>query len=360
MSGEALPIRSIRIAAADLRELQQDAWSKQMKPVQLELEGSSYKAQFGYRGGHTRGYRKKSYEVRINGGRILHWNAEYDDPSMMRNALSFYFFNKIGVLAPKTKHFWLIINGEPQGVYLEIESVDELFFRERGRSWKSIIYAVNDSANFSLIDPITKSAKTDLFDGYEVVSGGAGTKTRLRTFLASIHKLPRQKLQPYLARRLDIDQYLLWLAGAVLTGNYDGFDQNYALYEHGGTGKYRILPWDYEGTWGRNCYGKPCGSNLVRLEGYNHLTQAVLSYSAYRQQYKKVMTSLLRDAFTTDELVPVIQQMHSHIDSAIRHDHTRGSSYATFASEPAFMRQYISERRDILKTALQEWKPNKG
>ena len=82
------------------------------------------------------------------------------------------------------------------------------------------------------------------------------TEQRLVRFVPNINRLPGQPLRTYMAKRLDISVYLKWLAGAVLTGNYDGFDQNYALYEHTSTGKYRIIPWDYEGTWGRNCYGK--------------------------------------------------------------------------------------------------------
>ena len=45
--------------------------------------------------------------------------------------IAFYFFNKIGVPSPQTNHFWLIINGLPQGVYLEIEAVDQLLAEER-------------------------------------------------------------------------------------------------------------------------------------------------------------------------------------------------------------------------------------
>src|SRR4029453_8531060 len=102
MGTETLPARTIRINASDLQEIKSNAWGRAFKPAELELDGRTYKAEFGLRGGHTRNYSKKSYEVRLEDGRTLHWNAEYDDPSMMRNALSFQFFNKIGVPSPET------------------------------------------------------------------------------------------------------------------------------------------------------------------------------------------------------------------------------------------------------------------
>ncbi|WP_424767256.1 CotH kinase family protein [Paenibacillus sp. sgz302251] len=355
MATTTLPVRSIRIDDFDLQEIQANAWGREFKPAELEAEGQSFKAELGLRGGHTRNYSKKSYEIRLKDGRTFHWNAEYDDPSMMRNALSFYFFNKIGVPSPETDHFWLIINDVPQGVYLEIEAVDRLFFAKRRINYRSLFYAVNDSADFSLIDPLSKNSKSSLFDGYELMHGKSGSKKKLVSFVRNLNTMSGKNLVSFTARRLDISQYLLWLAGAVLTGNYDGFDQNYALYEHQTSGKYRIIPWDYEGTWGRNCYGKPCGSDLVRFQGYNNLTKKLFMFSACRRQYQSIMRGLLQASFTVQKLEPIIEDMFLRLSPAIRNDYTRKASYDSFLSEPAFIRNYIVERRQIIKQSLREW-----
>ncbi|OBZ12283.1 CotH kinase family protein [Bacillus sp. FJAT-26390] len=355
MATETLPARTIRINVSDLQEIKSNAWGRDFKPAELEMDGQTYKAEFGLRGGHTRNYSKKSYEVRLEGGKTLHWNAEYDDPSMMRNALSFYFFNKIGVPSPETNHFWLIINGVPEGVYLEIEAVDRLFFEKRGIGYRSLLYAVNDSADFSLTDPISKDKKPSLFDGYELMKGKKGTKSRLVSFVRNLNRMSGKNLGVHTAKRLDVNQYLKWLAGAVLTGNYDGFDQNYALYEHLSSRKYRVIPWDYEGTWGRNCYGKPCGSDLVRLQGYNKLTEKLFTFPACRRKYRSIVKKLLQNDFTVEQLEPVISQMHVELSPAIRSDYTRKASYDTFLSEPAFIHNYIQERREILHQSLREW-----
>lgn len=355
MVSETLPTRSIRIDASHLQEIQQNAWGQDFKPAELQMDGQICSAELGLRGGHTRNYSKKSYEVHIEDGKTLHWNAEYDDPSMMRNALSFYFFNEIGVPSPHTKHFWLIINDIPQGVYLEIEAVDQLFFKKRKISNVSLLYAVNDSADFSLTDPNSKLNKPSLFDGYELRQGKKGTKSKLVSFVRNINQMSGKKLNVHTARRLDVSHYLLWLAGAVMTGNYDGFDQNYALYEHRESGKYRIIPWDYEGTWGRNCYGKPCGSNLVRLQGYNKLTEKLFTFPTCRRKYRSIVINLLSSTFTVEKLEPVISQMHVRLSPAIRGDYTRKASYDTFLTEPSFIHNYIEERREILQQSLREW-----
>ncbi|MFC4810779.1 CotH kinase family protein [Paenibacillus sp. GCM10023250] len=357
MSGEGLPTRKITIDEADLRRLQADVWSNEFAPVKLEMDGVTMDAQLRFRGGHTRSYPKKSYEIHYGASGILHWNAEFDDPSMIRNALSFHFFNMMGLPAPRTQHMWLEWNGYPHGVYLEIESVDRTFFRKRKLGSRALVYAVNDKANFSLLDPDSDAVKASLLDGYRVMHGNvARTEKRLARFVRGINRLPRRSLKTFLAKRLDVTVYLKWLAGAVLTGNYDGFDQNYALYEHASTGKYRIIPWDYEGTWGRNCYGRLCGSDLVDVKGYNALTRKVLSYKACRIAYRKLLRKLLETKFTQSAIEPVIERMYEQLTPAIRDDFTRKWPFRSFEEEPELFRSYIEERRAIIYEALNTWK----
>lgn len=355
MSTVSLPARSIQIDFDDLNDLQLNSWSNKFYPATLQLGDKIYRVQIGIRGGHTRNYEKKSYDIKMDGGKTLHWNAEYDDPSMVRNALSFHFLNKIGLHSPLTNHIWLFINGKPQGVYLEIESVDKYFFARRGIRYRSLLYAVNDSADFSLIDPETKGRKKSLLDGYEIVRGPKGTRTKLVRFVKNLNLLSGKRLAAHTARTLDVDQYLLWLAGAVLTGNYDGFDQNYALYEHTDSCKYRIIPWDYEGTWGRNCYGKSCGSDLVDVRGYNRLTAKLLSFPSSRKKYTDLLSDLLLKEFTVDSIDPVVAAMYKRLMPAIYNDRTRKHSFETFQREPAFIRNYIRERRNIVKSELRNW-----
>ncbi|QHT62657.1 spore coat protein CotH [Paenibacillus lycopersici] len=355
MSGEGLPTRKITIDEDDLRRLQADVWSNEFAPVKLELNGKTMDAKLRFRGGHTRNYPKKSYEIHYGDNGILHWNAEFDDPSMIRNALSFRFFNMMGVPAPRTKHMWLEWNGYPHGVYLEIESVDSAFFRRRSIGSKSLIYAVNDKANFGLIDPETDERKQTLLEGYRVMKGNANTEKRLIRFVGSINRLRKSSLRSLLVNRLDVTVYLKWLAGAVLTGNYDGFDQNYALYEHASTGKYRIIPWDYEGTWGRNCYGKLCGSDLVDVKGYNMLTRKLLAFKPYRQAYRKILAAMLESKFTLDAIEPEIDSLYERITPAIRDDFTRKWPFHSFEDEPELFRSYIRERRAIIKEELRTW-----
>lgn len=168
---------------------------------------------------------KKSYEVVLDNGTTFQWNAEYDDPSMLRNALSFHYFNTIGVEAPKTRHCKVEWNGQPLGMYLEIESFDRIFFESRGLDCRSIHYAVHDSANFRSTDPITRKRKKSWYEGYELKLGKKSGPQPPDSFYkkaASNQGTGNEKPSAGAAGYAAVFK----MAGrSVLTGNYDGFDQ---------------------------------------------------------------------------------------------------------------------------------------
>ncbi|MBO9610846.1 MAG: CotH kinase family protein [Paenibacillaceae bacterium] len=346
-----LPAVHIVIRSAQWAELERNVWSDKFVDAALLAWGKPEAIRLRYRGGHTRDYPKRSYEV-VRAGRSVHYNAEYDDPSMIRNSLSFLFFRYMGVPAPRTRHVQLFINGNHRGVYLEIEAVDRHFFRSRGLSCQSIVYAVNENADFSLSNSRSGKRKSSLFAGYEHKLGTEADRARLIRFIAAINRLPPSGRLPYIRANLDIENYLRWLAGAVFTGNYDGFDQNYALYRSRIARVYRIVPWDYEGTWGRNCFGKPCGSGLVRITGYNRLTELLLAIKPVRKRYKQILQMGLSGPFTPARLHPAIDRLHGSITAAISRDTERQWPLSVFKDEPRFIRNYIAERRRLISRAI--------
>ena len=145
---------------------------------------------------------------------------------------------------------------------------------------------------------------------------------------------------------MDTELYFNWLAGAVLTGNYDGFEQNYALYEQAGTMKYGIAPWDYEGTWGRNCYGKPCSADLVRIQGYNGLTRRLLGFKDWKKQYAETLERILASEFTAEKIGPAADALLERISVAVRQDASRAGTLEAFRSEGAYIRAYVKKRRE--------------
>ena len=352
-----LPVRAIRLSDEASRDMEKNLWNDRYVPGRMSTNGVTTSVSVRYRGGHTRSYPKKSYEV-VRKNQAFHYNAEYDDPSMIRNALSFAFFPMIGVPAPRTKHVLLTVNGESKGVYLEIEGVEKLFFSKRKLGASSLFYAINNRADFGLISSESDRPKRSLLAGYEHRFGLSGEKAKLSSFIKGLNTLNGSQAEAFIRSRLDVDNYLRWLAGAVLTGNYDGFEQNYAIYRSSKTGKLRMIPWDYEGTWGRNCYGRIVESDLVKVEGYNVLTNKLLGFPSIRRQYRTILQQALNGPFTEKRLMPVAEKMMEKIAPYMKKDGSRKWLYQEFIGEPFIIRNYIRERREIVKERMYDLKGN--
>lgn len=353
-----LPTYSLFIKPQDLRQLRSDIWSNEHIPAKLKVGHSTYHIEIAYRGALTRDLPKKSFHINFvkpgtfQGGREIHLNAEYLDPSLIRNKLSLDFFKSLGVLSPEAKYVLLSLNGTVLGIYLQLESVDDLFLKKRGLPQGPIIYAHNDDANFSFLDPDTEEIKESLFDGYKLKCGQEADEDRLCEMIYKINTLSRSDFSQEIRRYMDIENYLRWLAGVVCTQNYDGFIQNYALYANPTTNLYEMIPWDYDGTWGRDCHGQMMEPDYFPIQGANTLTARLLDIEEFRHRYRNLLEEILATLFTPEFLEPQITANYQLLRPHIRQDPHKRKAVAKFEAEPSFILDFISKRNSYLKNQL--------
>ncbi|RDU35363.1 spore coat protein [Neobacillus piezotolerans] len=352
-----LPTFDIFIKPIDFRELKSDLWNDDPVPASLKINKKRVEIDLSYRGSHIREFIKKSYHISLfnfKGLNELHLNAEYKDPSLIRNKLSLDFFTSIGCLSPSSKHVFLSINGKAEGVYLQLESVDHNFLKKRNLPHGPIFYAINDDANFSLVSPIDNKAKTELYAGYERKTGLKSDSLILAEFIYLLNTTGKQEFETTIPSWLDIKQYFKWLAGVVCTQNYDGFVHNYALYRNEGTGLYEILPWDYDATWGRDINGLKMRYDYLRIEGFNTLTARLLDIDKFRKQYKEIMRGILDENFTVEAIEPQIHHLHSTIRPYLTQDPYVQDRIDIFDKEPDFILQFLKDRQNYLRKHLKD------
>ncbi|MDP4087355.1 MAG: CotH kinase family protein [Bacillota bacterium] len=346
------------IHPADLKELKSDIWCEEPLPAQLKISGKKLGIDINYRGSHIRNYKKKSYEItfskpnKYRGAKTIHLNAEYRDPSFIRNKLSFDFFSDIGNLSPESRHVFLKLNGQTEGVYLEIESVDGQFLGKRKLPDGAIFYAVDGDANFSLISDLDKETKKTLGLGYEKKVGRFEDELLLQEMIYKINTISRVEFEKEIQRYVNVEQYLRWMAGVVLTQNYDGFVHNYSLYKNGITEQFEVIPWDYDATWGRDVNGKEMEANYVPIVGFNTLTARILDIAGFRNRYKNLISTIMDNQFTVEYLKPKIESMVNLIKPYVLMDPYKKEEIQLFDQEPEFIFTYIENRRSYLKSKL--------
>lgn len=360
MDHPKIPSYSIYIHPEDLKLLRGDIWCDDPVGAKLKVGKKKYDIDLVYRGDYIRKLKKKSYTLSLikPGSSVpetdIHLNAEFMDPSLMRNKLSLDFFANIGVISPNSQHVTLKINGMNQGVYLQLESVDEQFLRKRGLPDGAIYYAINDNANFSLISPFDKDVKKSLDKGYERKYGADGDDEYLQEFIYHLNLTPHHQLEQDIARYVDIDQYLKWLAGIVCTQNFDGFIHNYSLYKNGETNLFEIIPWDYDATWGRDVHGDIMEYDYVPIEGYNTLTARILEIPSFRKRYREIIGQIIEEQFTVQYMGPEIEALYERLRPYVLLDPFKKKDIDQFDKEPEIIKQFIVDRGQYLKEHLSD------
>ncbi|MCQ6280338.1 CotH kinase family protein [Bacillus sp. EB600] len=353
-----VPKYDIYIHPMDLKELKSDIWIDEPVPASFKTGKKRYEIDIAYRGSHIRKFKKKSYHVTFykpktfGNANEIHLNAEYKDPSLIRNKISLDFFTDIGTLSPASHHVQISINGKYEGIYLQLESVDDNFLKKRSLPKGAIFYAIDDDANFSLMSPIDKSTKKQLDSGYERKCGNVNDSFHLANFIFELNTTPRNEYERIISNHLNVEKYLRWLAGVVCTQNYDGFVHNYALYRNEETNLFEVIPWDYDATWGRDIHGEMMEYDYVRMEGFNTLTARLLDIPNFRKMYSTILASILENQFTTDFMAPKIELLHNLLRPCVLQDPYIQHKIDRFDSEPEFIFQFIKDRNRFLLEKL--------
>ncbi|MGX9135182.1 CotH kinase family protein [Rummeliibacillus sp. JY-2-4R] len=352
-----IPSYFLKIEDEELNTLRKNLFNDYTVPATLKVENTSYPIEIGYRGSYTRKFRKRSYTIDFEeesfyGASKIHLNAEYRDPSLIRNKLSLDFFQDLGVLSPDSQHINLYRNGILKGVYLQLESVDDMFLKKRGLPSGPIYYAVNNDANFSLTRE--DKPKKSRLSGYYQAAGKKSDNELLREFITTINTTPTSEFPDMITQYLHLDKFFSWQAGAVCTMNNDGFTHNYALYRNSETGLFEILPWDYDATWGRKVSGGLMEHTYVPIGGKpgNKLCYLLLESPELRSLYREKLEEILETKFTVDYMEEKILSLHQSIRPHLILDPYKKKKIDIFDNEPDVFFQFIRKRNDFLKNQL--------
>ncbi|WP_102691493.1 CotH kinase family protein [Rummeliibacillus pycnus] len=355
---KSIPSYYLMIEEDDLDTLRENLLYEDTVPAKLRVGKTTHQIEIGYRGSYTRKFRKRSYTIHFDendylfGAHKIHLNAEYRDPSLIRNKLSLDFFQDLGVLSPNSQHINFYRNGVLKGVYLQLESVDEMFLKKRNLPTGPIYYAENNDANFSLTRD--DKPKKSRLSGYYQACGTPDDDERLRELITIINKTPSSAFPQKIEKYIDIEKFFCWLVGAVCTMNNDGFTHNYSLYRNSETGLFEIMPWDYDATWGRKVSGGIMDHTYVPIGGKpdNKLCYLLLEVPEFRKMYREKLEETLETKFTIEYMKDKVLSLHELIRPHLILDPYKKNKIELFDQEPEIIFQFIKMRNHFLINQL--------
>ena len=248
---------------------------------------------FRLRGNTSRTSAKKSFKIsfnsfvpgaRVQGVKDLNLNGEHNDPSIMRARIAWELAQDAGMPAPRVNHVRLFINGQPYGLYANIEHynddyVEHRFARDAGNLYKCLYPA--DLANLGS-DP----------NSYKLTSGGrrvyelktndtADNYSGLARFVTALHATTSTQALCALDSVFNVNSYLKWLAWEVTTGHWDNHSfnkNNFYLYEDPASGLMEFLSYDADNTFGVDWFN------------INWATRSPIQFGTY-PLYTKIVTN---------------------------------------------------------------------
>lgn len=264
-------------------------------------------------------------------------SAQTSDRTKIRTMLMTYLCKEYGVWAPACELVSVWLNGEPCGVYVKVERIDEYYFQNQNLPVYELI-KVMCSAKFTMCDP-------DALYSFDWQIPESHSQTFFIEFLNALDTVSTERSiwNTLGTRYFDIPQYLRFHALNVVVNNVDGLSNNFYFYRPSPTSRYTVLTHDFDNAFS--------SAREVSLDAENEIIKKLLQSDSCRALYKKYLSELIEEYYTEERLYPIID---AYKDS-IRKENEEVSSWdrATFDSEINQLKSHISSRRMYLRKQIE-------
>ncbi len=306
-SARTVPHLKIEITGTNLTQLQRDnrkyvrATVREGETVYTDVAIHLKGAAGSFRGlddrpALTLNFKRFEEDQWFHGLDKIHLNNSVQDPSYMTEILCGDMFLAAGVPTARGAHARVTLNGRDLGLYVLKEGYDKEFLRRHFKSAKGNLY--DGGFLREITEPLQKNSGDDVKDYAD-----------LKAVAAAANEPDPAKRLERLAKVLDLDRFISFIALEVMTWDWDGYAMkrnNYRLYHDPATDKVVFIPHGMD-----QMFWDPNGPILPNFEGL--VAQAVVSTAEGRQRYRERMSLLLTNVFKVDALTNRMNELQARI-----------------------------------------------
>jgi len=263
-----------------------------------EADKKSIKLHFTKFGGEAEFFDHKKVNIK----------GSHNDPTILRERLAYWMFRSLDGPAPRVNNVLLELNGDYQGVFVNVEQIGGHFLNSR--------FGNNDGNLYKCAWGASLAPDTDVYDNnvFELETNDSlNNRSDLEELLASLYAPISVNYPAQLEAVLNVDGLLKYLAVEVLIGHWDGYSynqNNYYLYHNDDTGLFEVIMYDPDNSFGIDWVNRDWATRDI-YDWANHggerpLYQRVLGITSYRNQFTVYLNELLTGAFHPDNAFPLI------------------------------------------------------
>lgn len=321
---------------------------------------------------------KRSYLVRFNefdgdqrflGLRRVSFDNGIQFGSVFSEPIVTKILRDLDVTTHRCNYARLFVNDQYQGVYLNVERIDESFLENHLPDPQGLLFKVDEGGpgadlQFLGDDPEvyrhafeaeTKSAKK----GYQ----------QLIELLRFIHQTKDDDFAAKLDAKLELDPFLRTTAVLLLAGAFDQLTgwspHNYYLYQDRKSGRWTYLPWDLDVGFSEVAFGRihvlrdwnaawPLAGQLP-----NPLLERIVSDPALLKRYREIARDILERHFEPRQLSAAIDARYALIKDDLEQDpfprvRVTNPSDRNYDDIVASMKRFFQTRYDTARKQLDE------
>lgn len=184
---------------------------------------------------------------RFHGLKRINFHA-LREGSLLRERLAYRLFREMGVEAPRAVHAWVVMNGEPLGLYGLVENIDGRFTDEHFERGDGNLYKEQWPG---AVDPSRLQLETN---------DESPDHTAMIQFGDDLTRASVDELASVVASYMELEQSFAYIAVDRAISNWDGItafycnngacrNHNVFLYQHE-EARFTLIPWDLNNTFG--------------------------------------------------------------------------------------------------------------
>ncbi|MBN2716792.1 MAG: CotH kinase family protein [Deltaproteobacteria bacterium] len=241
---------SIYVDADDLSAMRTSLHAKPKVPAQIWINDENFDAKILHSGATSIKNFRRSYELYLakpfDGMSVFRLNAMGGDYSTMRATMAYHAYELVGFKMPRYEPLALWVNDEYYGVY----QLQQLFTEPdywRDAALKGDMPEFMYQAFKALL-----GSGEDIYANLEQkfsVKYGSKEYVGLEEFLRRLAGTPSDEGRQRIEEMGDVSQILLYMAMTQYLNHKDGITNNFYFVSTIQNPRFRILPWDLDGTF---------------------------------------------------------------------------------------------------------------
>jgi spore coat protein H len=260
-------------------------------------------------------------------------NNSVQDNSYLREGMGYEIFREAGLAASRVGHANLKINGEPYGVYVQIEAVTSDFLKRWFEDGSGVLYEGSYGSDV-----------TD-FESLEIDSNPESANREHIEALANAadQAIDEGSLAP-LKAHLDVVAFTRFMALEVLMDHWDGYvsANNYRLYRDTITQKFYFIP------HGADQLFRNSGGELLR-SSRGHIGQAITETPDGRELYLAQVRDLMSHVLEPGAIKERLRERYENVRALVALDPKNSNTLMDFDSQMQTTLSFFAKKQRLTR-----------